>query len=109
MSNETEQLTAQTTFYALTASLPGYTLEDQVLGSLTLREWLLKYDYCQDGEENIMRLMATHGRNFFFRREGAELQQRTYSRWSTDIVEITPAELLNRLRLDAMDEEGYIR
>lgn len=103
------EIDAHTTFYALTAPVDGYRLEDQILGPLTLREWLLKYDYCQDGEENIMRMMTTHGRNFFFKLPAAELSQQYQNRWATEIVEITPAELLNRLRLDAMDEEGYIR
>jgi hypothetical protein len=103
MSNEID---ATTTFYALTAPQNGYTLEDQVLGPLTLREWLHVHsggleDAAQEWADDLV-----FDPQFYLTADEA-LGELSINASSYPVAArpepFTPEELLNRLRLDAMD------
>lgn len=101
-----DELTVQTTFYALTAPLPGYTLEDQVLGGLTLREWLRKYGG-SDGEDGFIDWIWNHPTNFFKSEEyanAARAGDNAIGRRVYTVEPFTPVPLLARLR--EMGEEA---
>lgn len=100
MLKDNEELTADTTFYALTAPIDGYRLEDQILGPLTLREWLRVHNG-QDAEDDLAEeLFYAPG---FWRTEDMAMEFK-YASLTLGMPEaFTVAALLNRLRLDGME------
>lgn len=101
MQMTTEQLTADTTFYALTATLPGYTLEDQIMGTLTLRECIWNYGG-SDGEDRLVDELYADLRFFLSSKEAMIYK---FANCVLGLPEpFTPASLLARLR--EMGEEA---
>jgi len=98
----TDEITADTTFYALTAPVKGYRLEDQVLGSLTLREWLRKFNG-QDAENDLA--CELYENLWFFTSEAEALDYKHQCHIQGETEAFRPRDLLNRLRLEAMEAQ----